>query len=38
MGSGSTGVSCANTGRSFIGIELDTHYYRIAEKRITAAG
>lgn len=38
MGSGSTGVACVNTGRDFIGIELDPHYYGIAEKRITAAG
>lgn len=34
MGSGSTGVACVNTGRSFIGIEKDEKYYAIAEKRI----
>jgi len=34
MGSGSTGVACANTGRKFIGIELDKHCFEIAEKRI----
>lgn len=35
MGSGSTGVACMNTGRKFIGIELDDTYFEIAEKRIT---
>lgn len=34
MGSGSTGVACINTGRSFIGIELDEKYYKIACDRI----
>ena len=34
MGSGSTGVACVNTNRSFIGIELDDKYFEIAEKRI----
>ena len=34
MGSGSTGVACLNTNRSFIGIELDKNYFDIAEKRI----
>lgn len=34
MGSGSTGVACANTGRSFIGFELDPDYFEIAQKRI----
>ena len=37
MGSGSTGVACVNTGRNFIGFELDSHFYEIAEKRIAAA-
>jgi site-specific DNA-methyltransferase (adenine-specific) len=34
MGSGTTGVACKNLNRNFIGIELDTGYFRIAEKRI----
>lgn len=34
MGSGTTGVACANTGRDFIGIERDPDYFAIAEKRI----
>lgn len=37
MGSGSTGVACANTGRRFIGMELDTEYFYIAKKRIEDA-
>lgn len=37
MGSGSTGVACVNTGRNFIGIELDTKYFNIAEQRIEEA-
>ncbi len=34
MGSGSTGVSCVNTNRNFIGIELDKNYFEIAKQRI----
>ena len=37
MGSGSTGVACANTNRNFIGIELDEGYFNIAKKRIEEA-
>ncbi len=37
MGSGSTGVACVNTGRNFIGIELDDTYFEIAKKRIKEA-
>ena len=36
MGSGSTGVACMNTGRKFIGIELDPTYYGIACERVLA--
>ena len=37
MGSGTTGVACVNTGRNFIGIELDPDYFAVAEKRIKEA-
>lgn len=37
MGSGTTGVACVQTGRSFIGIEIDRGYYEIAERRIAEA-
>jgi site-specific DNA-methyltransferase (adenine-specific) len=34
MGSGTIGVACKNLNRNFIGIELDSEYFKIAEKRI----
>ncbi len=34
MGHGTTGVACQNTGRRFIGIELDTEYFEAARRRI----
>ena len=37
MGSGTTGVACANTGRRFIGIEKDAGYFEIAKSRIEQA-
>ncbi len=37
MGSGTTGVACVQTGRNFIGIEIDPTYFGIAEKRIKEA-
>lgn len=37
MGSGTTGVACANTSRKFIGIEQDEGYFKIAENRINEA-
>ena len=37
MGSGTTGVACAELGRKFIGIEMDAKYFNIAEQRIEAA-
>jgi DNA modification methylase len=37
MGSGTTGVACVQTGRKFIGIEIDEGYFEIACKRIRDA-
>jgi site-specific DNA-methyltransferase (adenine-specific) len=37
MGSGTTGVACANLNRDFIGIEMDETYFAIARKRIKDA-
>lgn len=37
MGSGTTGVACVNTGRKFIGIELDETYFNVAKDRINEA-
>lgn len=34
MGSGSTGVAALNTGRRFIGMELNNNYFTIAEQRL----
>ena len=36
-GSGTTGVAAANTGRRFIGIEMDADYFTIAQARIRKA-
>lgn len=33
-GSGSTGVAAVNTGRKYIGIEMDDHYFNISKDRI----
>lgn len=38
MGSGSTGVACVNTNRRFIGIELNEHYFNVANERILKNG
>lgn len=37
MGSGTTGVACARTGRSFVGIELDHDHFATACRRIEDA-
>lgn len=37
MGSGTTGVACANTGRAFTGIEKDPQYFDVACERVTNA-
>lgn len=34
MGSGTTGVACHNTGRQFIGMEMDEEIFNVANKRI----
>lgn len=34
IGSGTTAIACINTGRKYIGYELDEEYYKLAEKRI----
>lgn len=37
MGSGTTGVACAESGRGFIGIEKERRYFEIAQRRIAEA-
>lgn len=37
MGSGTTGVACAQLGRKFIGIEIEPKYFDIACRRIEQA-
>lgn len=34
MGSGTTGIACIRTGRLFLGVEIDPHYFDIAVDRI----
>lgn len=36
-GSGTTGVACVQTGRNFVGIEIDERYCEIARRRIAEA-
>jgi len=36
IGSGTTAIACLNTGRQFIGIELNAKYCRLANERINA--
>ena len=37
IGSGTTAIACINTNRKYIGFELDTNYYEIAQNRIAEA-
>ena len=37
MGSGTTGVACANLGRRFIGVEIEPKYFEMACRRIERA-
>lgn len=37
MGSGTTAVACVNTGRNFIGFELDENYWQISQQRVSEA-
>jgi len=34
MGSGTTAIACLNSGRNFVGFELDKKYHRLAEARV----
>lgn len=36
-GSGTTGVAALKEGRNFVGVELDAHYFQVAQKRISEA-
>lgn len=37
MGSGTTGIGCVNSGRAFVGIELEERYFELSRKRIQLA-
>ena len=37
MGSGTTGIGCKNTGRTFIGIEILEKYYKLSKYRIATS-
>lgn len=37
MGSGSCGVACVNTGRRFVGMEKDAHFFEVAQGRVAEA-
>ena len=34
MGTGATGVACLETGRKFVGVEIDKKYYDVSVERI----
>lgn len=37
MGSGTTAIACMETGRNYIGYEIDSEYYEIAQERVKKA-
>jgi site-specific DNA-methyltransferase (adenine-specific) len=37
MGSGTTGLACLQTGRQFVGVEMDPAYFDMARKRLSEA-
>jgi DNA modification methylase len=37
MGSGTTAIACIDTKRNYIGVELNSEYVSITEKRISEA-
>jgi len=37
MGSGTTAIACLNTGRNFIGFELDPECFQAAQQRLRAS-
>lgn len=37
MGSGTTGVACVQSGRRFVGVEIDPAYFAVAERRVVEA-
>lgn len=37
MGVGTTGMACVNTGRNFIGFEIDDKYFNLAAQNIECA-
>ena len=38
MGTGTTNLAAANWGRHSVGVELDEHYYSMADRRLSSAG
>lgn len=34
IGSGTTAIACIETGRKYIGYEIDPEYYKIAQERL----
>ena len=38
VGSGSTAIAAINTGRAYLGSEIDVSHYQLAQKRIAGRG